>query len=99
MFERTVTIGSAGKTLSATGWKLGWGIGPEHLIAPMQVLHQNCTYNCPTPVQVRNKCFYQKISMHDAWITVFQLFFYHIRPGMYLEIRNIVAVIKNVVFL
>lgn len=51
MFERTVTMGSAGKTLSATGWKLGWGIGPEHLIAPMQVLHQNCTYNCPTPVQ------------------------------------------------
>lgn len=37
--------------------------------------------------------------MHDAWITVFQLFFYHIRPGMYLEIRNIVADIKNVVFL
>lgn len=76
MFERTVTMGSAGKTLSATGWKLGWGIGPEHLIAPMQVLHQNCTYNCPTPVQVRNKCFYWKISMHDAWITVFQCFFF-----------------------
>lgn len=51
MWERTVTIGSAGKTLSATGWKLGWGVGPEHLIAPMQILHQNCTYNCPTPVQ------------------------------------------------
>lgn len=76
MFERTVTMGSAGKTLSATGWKLGWGIGPEQLIAPMQVLHQNCTYNCPTPVQVRNKCFYWIISMHDAWITVFQWVFF-----------------------
>ena len=24
MFERTITIGSAGKAFSATGWKLGW---------------------------------------------------------------------------
>ncbi|XP_048772556.1 kynurenine--oxoglutarate transaminase 3-like isoform X1 [Ostrea edulis] len=51
MWERTVTIGSAGKTFSATGWKLGWAVGPEELIFPMQILHQNCTYNCPTPVQ------------------------------------------------
>ncbi|KAK3087118.1 hypothetical protein FSP39_001906 [Pinctada imbricata] len=51
MWERTVTIGSAGKTFSATGWKLGWGVGPEHLIFPLQVLHQNSTYTCPTPIQ------------------------------------------------
>jgi aspartate/methionine/tyrosine aminotransferase len=24
MFERTITIGSAGKVFSATGWKTGW---------------------------------------------------------------------------
>jgi kynurenine--oxoglutarate transaminase/cysteine-S-conjugate beta-lyase/glutamine--phenylpyruvate transaminase len=52
MWERTVTMGSAGKTFSATGWKLGWGIGPDHLIKPMQILHQDCIYTCPTPVQV-----------------------------------------------
>ena len=51
MWERTVTMGSAGKTFSATGWKLGWGIGPDHLIKPMQILHQNCIYTCPTPIQ------------------------------------------------
>lgn len=51
MWERTVTIGSAGKTFSATGWKLGWGVGPESLIKPMQILHQNCIYTCPTPIQ------------------------------------------------
>ena len=45
-------MGSAGKTFSATGWKLGWGIGPDHLIKPMQILHQDCIYTCPTPVQV-----------------------------------------------
>lgn len=40
MWERTVTIGSAGKTFSSTGLKLGWTIGPEHLIRACQVVHQ-----------------------------------------------------------
>ncbi|KAL4219671.1 Kynurenine--oxoglutarate transaminase 3 [Mactra antiquata] len=51
MWERTITIGSAGKTFSATGWKLGWGIGPENLIEALKVLHQNSIYTCPTPIQ------------------------------------------------
>lgn len=51
MWERTITIGSAGKTFSATGWKLGWGVGPANLIHPLQVLHQNCIYTSPTPIQ------------------------------------------------
>ncbi|XP_053549899.1 kynurenine--oxoglutarate transaminase 3 isoform X2 [Bombina bombina] len=51
MWERTVTIGSAGKTFSVTGWKLGWSIGPAHLIKHLQTVHQNCIYTCPTPLQ------------------------------------------------
>ncbi|RWS31522.1 Kynurenine--oxoglutarate transaminase 3-like protein, partial [Leptotrombidium deliense] len=51
MWERTITIGSAGKTFSVTGWKLGWAYGPEHLIKPLQLLHQNCVYTCATPIQ------------------------------------------------
>lgn len=51
MWDRTVTIGSAGKTFSVTGWKLGWAYGPEPLIRNMQILHQNCVYTCPTPIQ------------------------------------------------
>ncbi|XP_045200327.2 kynurenine--oxoglutarate transaminase 3-like isoform X2 [Mercenaria mercenaria] len=51
MWERTITIGSAGKTFSATGWKLGWGIGPSELIQALSVLHQNSIYTCPTPIQ------------------------------------------------
>uniref|UniRef100_A0A2C9L9X3 Aminotransferase class I/classII large domain-containing protein n=1 Tax=Biomphalaria glabrata TaxID=6526 RepID=A0A2C9L9X3_BIOGL len=52
MWERTVTIGSAGKTFSVTGWKLGWTIGPKHLVHCAQIMHQNCAYTCPTPMQV-----------------------------------------------
>jgi len=52
MWDRTVTIGSAGKTFSVTGWKLGWSIGPKHLIHSLCMVHQNCNYTCPTPLQV-----------------------------------------------
>ena len=51
MWDRTITIGSAGKTFSVTGWKLGWAVGPQHLIRNCQVVHQNCVYTCPTPLQ------------------------------------------------
>lgn len=51
MWERTITIGSGGKTFSATGWKLGWAIGPQQLIKLLSIVHTNCTYACPTPIQ------------------------------------------------
>ncbi|BFZ05904.1 hypothetical protein BsWGS_08942 [Bradybaena similaris] len=51
MWERTITIGSAGKTFSVTGWKIGWSIGPKDLITCAQIVHQNCNYTCPTPIQ------------------------------------------------
>ncbi|UMM44368.1 hypothetical protein L5515_019527 [Caenorhabditis briggsae] len=52
MFTRTISIGSAGKIFSITGWKLGWTIGPQHLLAPLKSIHQNCTYACSTPTQL-----------------------------------------------
>ncbi|XP_017280705.1 kynurenine--oxoglutarate transaminase 3 [Kryptolebias marmoratus] len=51
MWDRTITIGSAGKTFSVTGWKLGWSIGPEHLIKHLQTVMQNTLYTCATPLQ------------------------------------------------
>lgn len=51
MWERTITIGSAGKTFSVTGWKLGWSIGPSHLIKHLRTVQQNSVYTCATPLQ------------------------------------------------
>lgn len=51
MWERTITVGSAGKTFNVTGWKIGWAYGPENLIHNLQVVHQNCVYTCSTPLQ------------------------------------------------
>jgi aspartate/methionine/tyrosine aminotransferase len=32
MWERTVSVHSAGKLFSVTGARVGWAIGPSHLI-------------------------------------------------------------------
>ena len=51
MFDRTVTIGSGGKTFSFTGWKVGWASGPAHLIAAVRVVRQHLSYVSGGPFQ------------------------------------------------
>lgn len=50
-WERTLSISSFGKTFSATGWKLGWAIGPESLITPLRRAHQWIPFVVATPLQ------------------------------------------------
>ncbi len=51
MRDRTLTLSSAGKTYSFTGWKIGWGTGPRELVDAAQAAHQFLTYAIPTPLQ------------------------------------------------
>jgi kynurenine--oxoglutarate transaminase/cysteine-S-conjugate beta-lyase/glutamine--phenylpyruvate transaminase len=51
MWDRTITVSSAGKTFSVTGWKVGWVIGPEHLIKPVYLTNQWVQYSVCTPAQ------------------------------------------------
>jgi N-succinyldiaminopimelate aminotransferase len=51
MWERTITVGSAGKTLSFTGWKIGWATGPEALITAVRTAKQFLTYVSGGPFQ------------------------------------------------
>ncbi|MBA2680148.1 MAG: aminotransferase class I/II-fold pyridoxal phosphate-dependent enzyme [Ktedonobacteraceae bacterium] len=51
MFERTVTIGSAGKMFSATGWKIGWVYGPPALVDGAGRAHQFITFAVHHPTQ------------------------------------------------
>ncbi|MCI9889713.1 aminotransferase class I/II-fold pyridoxal phosphate-dependent enzyme [Micrococcales bacterium 31B] len=49
--ERTLTIGSAGKTFSVTGWKIGWITGPAHLVAAARTVKQFLTFVSGGPLQ------------------------------------------------
>ncbi|GAC1434013.1 MAG: pyridoxal phosphate-dependent aminotransferase [Ktedonobacteraceae bacterium] len=51
MFERTVTVSSAGKLFSATGWKIGWVYGTPHLIEGVMRAHQFVTFSVHYPSQ------------------------------------------------
>lgn len=49
--ERTLTISSAGKTFSTTGWKIGWVHGPAALITAVLTVKQYLTYVNGSPFQ------------------------------------------------
>ena len=51
MFERTVTISSAGKTFSLTGWKVGWASGPADLVAAVEGAKNWLSYSSGAPLQ------------------------------------------------
>lgn len=51
MHERTLTVSSAGKTFSYTGWKIGWVIAPPALTAAVRSAHQFITFSTATPLQ------------------------------------------------
>ncbi|AYN40269.1 putative succinyldiaminopimelate transaminase DapC [Streptomyces dangxiongensis] len=51
MRERTVGIGSAGKTFSFTGWKVGWVTGSPELVGAVRTVKQYLTYVASGPFQ------------------------------------------------
>ncbi len=51
MAERTVTISSAGKTFSFTGWKIGWATGRSHLVGAVLAAKQFLTFTSGAPMQ------------------------------------------------
>jgi N-succinyldiaminopimelate aminotransferase len=51
MRERTVSISSAGKTFSFTGWKVGWVTASRELVAAVRTAKQYLTYVSAGPFQ------------------------------------------------
>lgn len=51
MWERTLTVSSAGKTFSLTGWKIGWAIAPPELNAAVRKTHQFIVFCSAAPFQ------------------------------------------------
>jgi N-succinyldiaminopimelate aminotransferase len=51
MRERTVTVSSAGKTFSCTGWKIGWACAPASLTAALRTTKQFLSFAGGTPLQ------------------------------------------------
>jgi methionine aminotransferase len=58
--DRAVVISSFGKTFHTTGWKVGYCVGPQPLIAEVIRVHQFMTFTVHTPSQIAFAEFVRK---------------------------------------
>ena len=66
MRDRTVTIGSFGKSYSMTGWKIGWTIAPTALSRGIRSAHQFLTFAIATPLQHAAAVALREGRQHEA---------------------------------
>ncbi|WP_405518245.1 pyridoxal phosphate-dependent aminotransferase [Streptomyces canus] len=69
MRERTVSIGSAGKTFSFTGWKVGWITAAPGLVSAVRSAKQFLTYVSSGPFQY---AVAEALALPDSYFTAFR---------------------------
>ncbi|MFG2525114.1 pyridoxal phosphate-dependent aminotransferase [Streptomyces sp. NPDC048527] len=69
MRERTVTIGSAGKTFSFTGWKVGWVTASPELVTAVRSAKQFLTYVASGPFQY---AIAEALALPDSYYDAFR---------------------------
>jgi kynurenine aminotransferase len=63
----TLTVGSAGKNFYATGWRVGWLIGPEHLIKYVSAAHTRICYSSVSPLQEAAAVGFEEADKNGFW--------------------------------
>ncbi|MGC0330584.1 N-succinyldiaminopimelate aminotransferase [Streptomyces sp. SAI-170] len=69
MRERTVTIGSSGKTFSFTGWKVGWVTAAPALVSAVRSAKQFLTYVSSGPFQY---AVAEALALPDSYFSAFR---------------------------
>ena len=69
MFEHTVTVSSAGKLFSMTGWKIGWVYGSPDLVQGVLGAHQFVTFAVHHPSQ---EAITYALNLPDTYYETFQ---------------------------
>nr|MCU0481053.1 aminotransferase class I/II-fold pyridoxal phosphate-dependent enzyme [Anaerolineae bacterium] len=72
MFERTITVGSAGKTFGMTGWKAGWLYGHPDLVKGVSQARQFITFVANHPAQIAiSKAFMLPSSYYEDYRAIY----------------------------
>jgi len=79
MFERTVTVSSAGKLFSATGWKIGWVYGHPDLVEGVSRAHQFITFAVNHPSQ---EAIAYALNLPNTYYDAFQAMYQTKRQSM-----------------
>lgn len=69
MAERSIRIGSAGKTFSFTAWKVGWVTGPAPMVQAAAKAHQFLTFTVPAALQrAVARGLREERSFYEGWV-------------------------------
>lgn len=106
--SRTLTVGSAGKSFAATGWRVGWVQGPASLIKYVMAAHTRICFSTPAPLQQAVSQAFKKAhevdyfsKTRDAYIKKYKIFTavfdelglpYSIAQGGYFLLVNLLKV-------
>lgn len=85
MFERTVTVGSAGKSFGMTGWKIGWIYGPEPLVTGIGQAHQYIAFAANHPAQ---EAVAYAFSLPESYFDEYRALYTHKRDLMMDALTN-----------
>ncbi|OIW27257.1 aminotransferase class I and II [Coniochaeta ligniaria NRRL 30616] len=63
----TLTVGSAGKNFYATGWRVGWLMGPADLIQYVSAAHTRICYSSVSPLQEACAVGFEQAEAQGFW--------------------------------
>lgn len=63
----TLTVGSAGKSFYVTGWRVGWLVGPAHLIDYVAAAHTRICYTTVSPLQEAIAVGFEQAPTNGFW--------------------------------
>eukprot|EP00300_Choanocystis_sp_HF-7_P000014 c10011_g1_i1.p1 GENE.c10011_g1_i1~~c10011_g1_i1.p1 ORF type:complete len:425 (+),score=96.04 c10011_g1_i1:38-1276(+) len=70
MFNKTISLHSAGKTFSCTGWRIGYTIAPPHLTQPIAKAMSVISFCAPTILQAAVNFAFQRSMKSDYFNTL-----------------------------
>jgi kynurenine aminotransferase len=65
----TLTVGSAGKNFYATGWRVGWLMGPPSLVQYVSAAHTRICYSSVSPLQEACAIGFEQADAQGFWST------------------------------
>ncbi|MEY4849039.1 MAG: hypothetical protein RLZZ331_43 [Pseudomonadota bacterium] len=83
--ERTIKIGSAGKLLALTGWKVGWVVAEAALAERVAQVHQYLTFTTAPPLQTAVAA---GLALSDDWLAAARVRFVTARDRLVTDLAR-----------
>ncbi len=84
--DRTIIVNGVSKTYSMTGWRIGYGLGPEKIIKAMETIQGQSTSN---PTSISQKAALEALTGDQSYLDNFKKAFSERRDLIYRIIQSI----------